>query len=184
MSEKLFGGLAEAKEPQKRHVQGSDGRNRYEGWLVGVRRGWRRKRVAGKWLTCPHAPAREMQSSARKTRVAGAWVVFWLRCFGKNWRSPPGAPCGDRNETRSQEDFPELMTRGNWKELANEKAKSVLDLLRHNFTSIVAKEGSRRGGLELVGKWARALVCGPSMAVVSRIDTGMGMRGGLHHTHI
>ena len=49
--EKLFGGPAEAKEPQKRHVQGSDGRNRYEGWLVGVRRGWRRKRVAGKWLT-------------------------------------------------------------------------------------------------------------------------------------
>ena len=41
----------EAKELQKRHVQGSDGRNRYEGWLVGVRRGWRRKGVAGKWLT-------------------------------------------------------------------------------------------------------------------------------------
>ena len=40
----------EAKEPQERHVQGSDGRNRYEGWLVGVRRGWRRKRVAEKWL--------------------------------------------------------------------------------------------------------------------------------------
>ncbi|RVW42737.1 GATA transcription factor 24 [Vitis vinifera] len=69
--EKLFGGPTEAKEPQKRHVQGSDGRNRYEGWLVGVRRGWRRKRVAGKWLTRPHAPAREMQSPAGKTRVAG-----------------------------------------------------------------------------------------------------------------
>ena len=41
----------EAKEPQERHVQGSDGRNRYEGWLVGVRQGWRRKRVAEKWLT-------------------------------------------------------------------------------------------------------------------------------------
>ena len=59
--EKLFGGPTEAKEPQKRHVQGSDGRNRYEGWLVGVRRGWRRKRVAGKWLTrrrvrCCHGP--------------------------------------------------------------------------------------------------------------------------------
>ena len=26
--EKLFGGPAEAKEPQKRHVQGSDGKNR------------------------------------------------------------------------------------------------------------------------------------------------------------
>ena len=35
--EKLFGRPAEAKEPQKRHVQGSNGRNRYEGWLVGVR---------------------------------------------------------------------------------------------------------------------------------------------------
>ena len=85
--EKLFEGPAEAKEPQKRHVQGSDGRNRYEGWLVGVRRGWRRKRVVGKWFTRPHAPA-------EKTRVVGAWVVFWLRCFGKNWRSPPGASCG------------------------------------------------------------------------------------------
>ena len=91
--EKLFGGSAEAKEPQKRHVQGSDGRNRYEGWLVGIRRGWRKKRVAGKWLTRPHASARGMQSPAGKTRVDGAWMVFWLRCFGKNWRSPPGAPC-------------------------------------------------------------------------------------------
>ena len=36
--EKLFGGPAEAKEPQKRHMQGSDGKNRYEGWLIGVRR--------------------------------------------------------------------------------------------------------------------------------------------------
>ena len=92
--EKLFGGPAEAKEPQKRHVQGSDDRNRYEGWLVGVRRGWRRKGVVGKWLTRPHESVREMQSPAGKMRLAGAWVVFWLRCFGKNWRSPPGAPCG------------------------------------------------------------------------------------------
>ena len=76
MPEKLFGGPAEAKEPQKRHVQGSDGRNRYEGWLVCVRRGWRRKRVAGKCFTRPHAPARKMQSSAGKTHVDGAWVVF------------------------------------------------------------------------------------------------------------
>ena len=29
--EKLFGGLAEAKEPQKRHVQGSDGRTGMKG---------------------------------------------------------------------------------------------------------------------------------------------------------
>ena len=28
-----------------------------------------------------------------------------------------GSGEGDRNETRSQEDFSELMTRGNWKEL-------------------------------------------------------------------
>ena len=63
--EKLFEGPAEAKEPQKRHVQGSDGRNRYKGWLVGVRRGWRRKRVAGKWLTrrrvrCNRRPEKRM----------------------------------------------------------------------------------------------------------------------------
>ena len=93
-SEKLIGGLAEAKGPQKRHVQGLNGRNRYVGWLVGVRRAWRRKRVAGKWLTRPHAPAREMQSPAGKTRVGGAWMVFWLRCFWKSCRSPPDAPCG------------------------------------------------------------------------------------------
>ena len=84
--EKLIGGPAEAKDPQKRHVQGSDGRNRYEGWLVGVRRGWRRKRVAGKWLTRSRRP--------EKARVDGAWMGFWFRCFGTNWRSPPGAPCG------------------------------------------------------------------------------------------
>ena len=74
--EKLFGGPTEAKEPQKRHVQGSDGRNRYEGWLVGVRRGWRRKRVVGKCLTRPHAPARKMQLPAGKTCVDSVWVVF------------------------------------------------------------------------------------------------------------
>uniref|UniRef100_F6HMD7 non-specific serine/threonine protein kinase n=1 Tax=Vitis vinifera TaxID=29760 RepID=F6HMD7_VITVI len=102
MPEKLFGGPTEAKKPQKRHVQGSDGRNKYEGWLVGVRRGWRRKRVAGKWLTRPHALAREMQSPAGKTGVAGMWVVFWLRCFG--WRSPPGAPCGVGKRRRRKMD--------------------------------------------------------------------------------
>ena len=85
--EKLFGGPAEAKEPQKSHVQGSDGRNKYEGWLVGVKRGWRRKRVARKWLTRRHV--RCSRWPEKRT-----WVVFWLRCFGKNWRSPPGAPCG------------------------------------------------------------------------------------------
>ena len=70
------GTTGKVEEHFPRHVQGSDGRNRYEGWLVDVRRGWRRKRVAEKWLTRPHAPAHEMQSPARKTRVAGAWVVF------------------------------------------------------------------------------------------------------------
>ncbi|RVW13377.1 putative Ufm1-specific protease [Vitis vinifera] len=87
--------------------------------LVGGRRGWRRRRVAGKGLTRPHAPAREMQSPAGKWRVAGAWILFWCRCLHKSWRSPPGAPSGDRNETRSPEGCPELMTRetGNRKEL-------------------------------------------------------------------
>ena len=56
----------------------------------------RRRKVA-------HSSAREMQSPAGKTRVAGAWVVFWLRCFGKNWRSPLGAPCsvGKRRRRKS-----------------------------------------------------------------------------------
>ena len=84
----------EDKNPQKRYVQGSDGRTREVGMLVGVRRGWRRRRVAGKGLTRPHAPACEIQSPAVKVRVAGAWTVFWLRCFGKSWRSPSGAPLG------------------------------------------------------------------------------------------
>ncbi|RVW59220.1 hypothetical protein CK203_111094 [Vitis vinifera] len=66
----------EDKNPQKRYVQGSDGRTREVGMLVGVRRGWRRRRVAEKGLTPPHAPAREIQSPAVKVRVAGAWTVF------------------------------------------------------------------------------------------------------------
>ena len=54
----------------------------------------RRRKVA-------HAPAREMQSPAGKTRVGGAWMGFWFRCFGTNWRSPPGAPCGvEKNRRR------------------------------------------------------------------------------------
>ena len=67
--EKLFGGPAEAKEPQKRHVQGSDGRNRYEGWLISIRQGWRRKRIAGKWLT-----RRRVRCSRRLEKRA------WLAC--------------------------------------------------------------------------------------------------------
>ena len=39
--------------------------------LVGVRQGWRRRRGAGKGLTRPHAPAREIQSPAVKVRVDG-----------------------------------------------------------------------------------------------------------------
>ena len=65
---------------------------RDEGRLVGVRRGWRRRRVAGKVLTGPHAPACEMQSPDGKMRVAGAWMIFWFQCLHKSWRSPPGAP--------------------------------------------------------------------------------------------
>ena len=84
-SEKLFGGPAEAKEPQKRYVQGLDVRTRDEGWLVGVRRGWRRKRVVGKCLT----RRRVRFSLWPENRV---WLSFWLQCFGKSWRSPPGAP--------------------------------------------------------------------------------------------
>ena len=84
----------EDKNPQKRYMQGSDGRTREVGMLVGVKRGWRRRRVAGKGLTRPHALAREMQSPGGKLRVAGAWMVFWFRCLHKSWRSPPGAPSG------------------------------------------------------------------------------------------
>ena len=82
------------KNPQKRYVQGSDGRTRDVGRLVSVRRSWKRRRVAGKCLTCPHAPTHEIQSPPVKVRVASSWTVFWHRCFGKSWRSPPGAPLG------------------------------------------------------------------------------------------
>ena len=82
------------RNPQKRYVQGSDGRTKDVGRLVGVRRSWRRRRVAGKGLTRPHAPAREMQSPAGKLRVAGAWLLFWCWCLHKSWRSPLGAPSG------------------------------------------------------------------------------------------
>ena len=82
------------KNPQKRYVQGSDGRTRDVGRLVNIRRSWRRRRVTGKCLTRPHAPAHEMQLLAGKLRVAGAWVSFWFRCLHKNWRSPPGTPSG------------------------------------------------------------------------------------------
>ena len=82
------------KNPQKRYVQGSDGRTKEVGRLVGVRRSWRRRGVAGKVLTRPHAPAREIQSPTGKLRVASAWMIFWFRCLHKSWRSPPDAPLG------------------------------------------------------------------------------------------
>ena len=50
--------------------------------------------MAGKVLTHPHAPAREIQPPTEKLRVVGAWMVFWCRCLHKSWRSPPGAPSG------------------------------------------------------------------------------------------
>ena len=78
--EKLFGGPASKRTPKEARA-GLGWQNRYEGWLVGVRRGWRRKRFARKWLTRPHAPAREIQSPAIEVSVAGTWRVFWLRCF-------------------------------------------------------------------------------------------------------
>nr|CAN73770.1 hypothetical protein VITISV_021926 [Vitis vinifera] len=88
------------KNPQKRYVQGSDGRTREVGRLIGVRRSWRRRRVAGKALTRPHAPAREIQPPAGKLRVAALLVLvpsqkleissrcsFWYGRCRKN-RSP------------------------------------------------------------------------------------------------
>ena len=88
--------------------------------LVGGRRGWRRRRVAGKGLTRPHAPAREMQSPAGKWRVAGAWILFWCRCLHKSWRSPPGAPSGMVGVGKiglrksSPESSPENFAGGEW----------------------------------------------------------------------
>ena len=82
------------KNPQKRYVQGSNGRTREVGRVVGVRRGCWRRRVAGKSLTRPHAPAREMQPPDGNVRVGGAWMLFWCRCLHKSCRSPPGAPSG------------------------------------------------------------------------------------------
>ena len=71
------------KKPQKMHFQGSDGTSTDGGWLDGIRRGWRWKRVAGKRSTRPHAPAREIQAVEEETRVAGAWLRVSLQCFEK-----------------------------------------------------------------------------------------------------
>ena len=89
--EKLFGGSAEAKKPQKRYVQGSDGRTRDEGRRVGVRRGWRRRRVAGKV----------------RRKILSAVISD----DDPTDRKVLGDGEGDRNETWSPEGFPELITR-------------------------------------------------------------------------
>ncbi|RVX17003.1 hypothetical protein CK203_003169 [Vitis vinifera] len=89
-----YGVAPPTKETASDRSVGSDGKTKEVGRLVGVRRSWRRRRVAEKCLTRPHAPALEMQPSTGKWRVAGAWMLFWCRCLHKSWRSPPGAPSG------------------------------------------------------------------------------------------
>ena len=71
------------KNPQKRYVQGSDGRTREVRRLVGVRRSWRRRRVAGKGLTRPHTPAHEIQSSAVKVRWPARGLFSGSGALGK-----------------------------------------------------------------------------------------------------
>ena len=71
------------KNPQKRYMQGSDGKTREVGMLVGVRRGWRRRRVAGKGLTrwrvdglLVPVPSQKLEISSRRS--------FWCgRCRKK-----------------------------------------------------------------------------------------------------
>ena len=69
-SERLFRGPTETKNPKKMHFQGSNDTSKDGGWLDGVRRGWRWKRVAEKCSTCPHALTREVQSAGEEMRVA------------------------------------------------------------------------------------------------------------------
>ena len=65
------------------HLQGLDGTSTDEGWLDGVRRGWRWKCVAEKFSMRPHVGAREVQAAGEETRVAGAWLRISIRCFDK-----------------------------------------------------------------------------------------------------
>ena len=58
--ERLFRGPTETKTPKNMHLQGSDGTSTDGEWLDGVRRGWRWKRVAGKFSMRPHLPAHEI----------------------------------------------------------------------------------------------------------------------------
>ena len=80
------------------------GRTREVGRLIGVRRSWRRRRVAGKCLPHPLAPAREMQPPVGKWRVDALLVPvpsqkleisskrsFWYGRCRKN-RSPESSP--------------------------------------------------------------------------------------------
>ena len=57
------------KNPQKRYVQGSDGRTKEVGRLVGVRRSWRRRHVAGKCLT----PLTHRRVRCSRRPENGAW---------------------------------------------------------------------------------------------------------------
>ena len=82
--ERLFRGPAETKKPKKMHFQGLNDTSKDGGWLDGVRRGWRWKRVAGKCPTRPHTPAREIQAAGEEMRVAGVWLGFFLQCFEKS----------------------------------------------------------------------------------------------------
>ena len=92
--EKLIEVPTEAKEPQKRHVQGSDGKTgKKGGWSVSDELGGGSASLESGSRTLTR---RRVSCSRRpeKARVDGAWMGFWFRCFGTNWRSPPGAPCG------------------------------------------------------------------------------------------
>ena len=51
------------------HFQGSDDTSTDGGWLDGIRRGWRWKRVAGKCSTGPHTLARKIQAAGEETHV-------------------------------------------------------------------------------------------------------------------
>ena len=50
--------------------------------LVGVRRGWMRRRVVGKGLTRPHGPAREIQSPVVKVRVSARGRFYGSDALG------------------------------------------------------------------------------------------------------
>ncbi|RVW63189.1 Protein detoxification 44, chloroplastic [Vitis vinifera] len=59
------------------HFQGLDGISTNGGWLDGVRRGWRWKRMAGKCSTRPHAPACEFVAGSQPMNAI-AFVIDGL----------------------------------------------------------------------------------------------------------